>query len=424
MYVLPLFDVKLQKGSLNKLKIDAFPLADLLTLFSIHDMARLSQLPDELLVAIWQHILGPDDIENFASVSKRIRATGSQSLQEHIMITISYARLVIPYGYKALSCLLFELVQNPRISFYVRKLKIHLSWHIHKSHDCRCYSEHDLSLSRQALIKSDLVQSDEIASYLSDIEDRNDDIFAAFILMHLKSFQTLELYIDDPVRHQCPIYSTIERMMTLPSALALSRLTNVVLRFTPVYVEFGEVIKWLKVFSALPSLRSIQICDCDNSLGQNEYTLVSSEWPRCTDIKDLYLKNCRITCNFLRVCLANTTALQRLRYHVERSFMGDCSGPFLPSHCQVLKDLLPSSIERISLRHQLLQPGRQTRAIHELILHLAEFKKNKYPVLRELEVIINPSSNYPQWDDELDEHMKDECSKAGITLEIILAFLL
>ena len=89
-------------------------------------MASFSDLPNELIVEIWSHILQPKDIENFAMASKTIRTLAGKILVDHRKLTRDLSTLDISNSRSRFSPagLLKEILTNPRVAFYIKTVVI------------------------------------------------------------------------------------------------------------------------------------------------------------------------------------------------------------------------------------------------------------------------------------------------------------
>ena len=85
-------------------------------------MASFSNLPNELIVEIWSHILQPKDIENFALTSKTIRTLAGKILVNHRKFTRELSTFDIDSSMSRFSAAgwLKEILINPRIALYIK----------------------------------------------------------------------------------------------------------------------------------------------------------------------------------------------------------------------------------------------------------------------------------------------------------------
>ena len=89
-------------------------------------MASFSDLPNELVVEIWSHILQPKDIENFALASKTIRTLAGKILVDHRKLTRELSTFDIGCSKSRFSpaALLKEILTNPRVALYTKTVVI------------------------------------------------------------------------------------------------------------------------------------------------------------------------------------------------------------------------------------------------------------------------------------------------------------
>lgn len=96
-------------------------------------MARFNDLPNEIILTIIPLVL-PDDLESFSSTCRLIKALATRARQQHQELkreyrTWTYAEPWEPY--KRLHVLLRMILENPRLAYYVKELKVrrmYLGW--------------------------------------------------------------------------------------------------------------------------------------------------------------------------------------------------------------------------------------------------------------------------------------------------------
>ena len=86
-------------------------------------MAQLSSLPNELLRHILGHVM-PEDLENFAQVSKHIRSISNSALEEHRQLIRKYTSLTGLAVGGAVEPLLKDVLADPRIGNYVKRIDL------------------------------------------------------------------------------------------------------------------------------------------------------------------------------------------------------------------------------------------------------------------------------------------------------------
>ena len=96
-------------------------------------MAKFSDLPNELILEIWSHIVQPKDVENFALTSTRIRTLASRRFREHRHLTRKYSTLHSEHPNSRVSAagLLKDIATNPHAALYVKNFtipKVHVRW--------------------------------------------------------------------------------------------------------------------------------------------------------------------------------------------------------------------------------------------------------------------------------------------------------
>ena len=87
-------------------------------------MTTFSDLPNELLYETL-HLTLPEDLENFAQISKRIQEVARPLLADHRALIRKYRRFEnILNGKKAITLLLQDFLTNPHIGHYVRQARV------------------------------------------------------------------------------------------------------------------------------------------------------------------------------------------------------------------------------------------------------------------------------------------------------------
>ena len=93
-------------------------------------MTGFNDLPNEIVLELWHHVLLPDDVASFALVSKRIFALATPSLKEHHRLRSKYAVLENESSKDGsmLAPLLKDVLLYPYIAFYVKNICV-CDWH-------------------------------------------------------------------------------------------------------------------------------------------------------------------------------------------------------------------------------------------------------------------------------------------------------
>lgn len=90
-------------------------------------MAQFSTLPNELLRNILGNVM-PEDLENFAQASKHIRSISSPALKKHRRLIRKYTSLSGPAAADTVEPLLIDVLADPRIGHYVKKIDLCRVW--------------------------------------------------------------------------------------------------------------------------------------------------------------------------------------------------------------------------------------------------------------------------------------------------------
>ena len=299
-------------------------------------MARFSDLPNELVITVWHHVLDPDAIESFALVSKKVYALGSSFIAEHNKLEREFSCVahskhdIIPNITTRPADTLKELLLRPRTALYVRNVFID-SWRFTWIQSFRTiiscdyaeYPEEDMELFRQAIKSSPFILKDEIRDWVYYLEDGDEEVIYCLILMLLPNVHLLNLFRmgSDGTR----LAITIKRIAMSQDTEALSRLTVVLL-----WKGYGEVfrdIELMHVFAAVPSVKAIELgivgnyhscvkfyvkfypCDCDaeGHIREGRHFLLP---PKTSTVKHLTFSRCDLDKEILFEFLEGLQALE------------------------------------------------------------------------------------------------------------------
>ena len=425
-------------------------------------------MPNEITLMIIRLVL-PDDIESFTSTCTQIYNVATEDLERHRTLKRKHrvygyedpSRYRDPRLYSApyplsnrcsLAQLLDEILQEPRIAFYVHEVSIHgwrRKWSAQEHLEIMRpenrhlpYSEGTISRLRKAV--SDLVPQDEVSSWMRCIRSGCEDPIISLLLLLLPNLSTLKLnHLGEELEYLCDTLYHISNMKS--PAAPLSRLRHVQV---PRYLELVDI------FAAIPSVRSIH--------GFNIHEFITdTDWdtdlaPRTSKLEDLTFATCIINpkrfCEFLETfealrsftyhsdiekirndqrmefdpfwirsglsaCARSTLQSLTLLSHDKKSnFMGDirCFRAVRHLHTETqlllrqasmhhdetsLAKTLPPKLEILKLECSGL--GDEI-GIARLISTLAKLKKEYVPALREVEVVtrngisdFNTSTDYP-----------------------------
>lgn len=240
-------------------------------------MGNLSDLPNELIVEVWRHVLDPEAVESFAVTSKIIYELGSAFIKEHYELKAKFSYLDhCQYDVDdnrpadTLECLLL----NSRTALYVRDISID-AWRDGWDPDDPTsstrfrhspYSEESMELFRGALRCSPFVPQHEVEHWIKELESGDEDGIHALIIMQLPNLQAFRLENLGP--SQLRLSRTIQRIANADHTSALSRLAEVYLQPSDCSVS-GDV-DWIHTFSAVPSVKIFKKCSVGNDLDCGE----------------------------------------------------------------------------------------------------------------------------------------------------------
>ena len=223
-------------------------------------MAHFSDLPNELVIEIWRHVLDPEAVENFALASKKIYALGSAFIQKHNELSARFSS-INHCEYDAMNRpadTLRESLLNPRASLYVRRVSID-GWRLRFDEKYhlkipRWYPEETMDLLRQAITKSPFIRPEQVTNMIDELERGDEDVVLALIaerLPNVKAFRLLRVQ-----ENELRLSDAIHYIAQSQDTETLSRLEEVLLG-PEEDLRYADHV-WVQVFSALPSVKSIQ----------------------------------------------------------------------------------------------------------------------------------------------------------------------
>lgn len=183
-------------------------------------MAIFSDLPNELILGIWDYVIEPDDVESFALVSKRIYGLSSQSLNEHARLKRQYSNIWISFreGNYEPADLLEKILLDTRIAFYINGLQIAISrplWQWETTPQAYC--KDTMSLFQAAIHASPLVTSSEEEDWITDVGKGNEDTLVALIIMQLSKIKEFSFFVSSRDEGHY-LLRTLERITQLSEA--------------------------------------------------------------------------------------------------------------------------------------------------------------------------------------------------------------
>lgn len=290
-------------------------------------MARLSDLPNEIILAIIPLIL-PNDIESFASTCKKIYNLAAEELERHRALKRKYAlyRFCDRSGSSQFFPwqLLDMVLRKPRTAFYVQEMSIKsVEWW---TGNLNMLQPKD-AVSRRRKAISKLVPEDEVPMWLSSIESGSLDPNISLLLLLLPNLSTVRFEYSF-VGDQACLHGTLSRIaeMKCPGA-PLSRLRHVQIR-NP---KDNTGLDLVGLFAALPSVRSI------HGWGIKAFNFDANSdtdtAPRTSNLEDLVLAECSINPKRLYLFLETFKALRSFAYSDDpllRDYSYDTTAEFDP----------------------------------------------------------------------------------------------
>lgn len=175
-------------------------------------MTGFNDLPNEIVLKLWHHVLPPDDIASFALVSKRIFALATPSLKEHHRLKSKYAVLENERSEDGsmLAHLLKDVLLYPYIAFYVKNIHIcdwHTCWEdprlFQELDDMGNYASHvpypelDMKLFKDSIRKAKNLFPRKKDFWIRLLENGHEDPILALLLSLLPNLCALSL--EDPL---------------------------------------------------------------------------------------------------------------------------------------------------------------------------------------------------------------------------------
>lgn len=303
-------------------------------------MTGFNDLPNEIVLELWHHVLPPDDIASFALVSKRIFALATPSLREHHRLKSKYAVLKSD-GSKdgnMLAHLLKDILLYPYIAFYVKDIRI-CDWQTcwedptlfpfddvgtHALHVP--YPEQDMGLFRDNICKAGNLFPCEEDFWISLLESGHEDPILVLLLGLLPNLCALSLE-DIPLRTRLP--TAIHRIAETPISTSFSKL-----RVVELSSSISGQSDHIQPFLLLPSVEKVSCYDLGDYLlvpNVPNYRVAS----RSSNLTELMFDSCPAMANHLPVLLKGIKELKKFTYvaiseTVKSSWIRSC----LLNNCQ------------------------------------------------------------------------------------------
>ena len=423
-------------------------------------MATFSQFPNEMITAIWEYVLEPQDVESFALVSKRIYAIGAPFVDEHNKLKkeYSFSDTVVHES------LLKKILLWPRVALYVTHLSIGDYQNRWDDDDLlsyqTSYSDDDIKFIIEVVRRADSVPRNEIEDWVTAVKDGNEDPIVALLLLLLPNLCTMTLAIlPDSF---CRLAETFRRISETKNSPFLTRLATINLDFYSTSEDDFMAWKWINMSAKLPSVQSIHVEDIRSNNIEDMIRYRQCFKPGSSTIKELVLAESKICPQLMIQLFSSFKALKKFTYsspdvRFEPFWMGKALVAFANHSLESLKitaertggvgtlgsfrgctilqeletdvhllvekdrfhtlvDLLPGSIEKVHLH-----TGYYSRcASLSLIVEVFKTAKSQLlPNMRMLTLSLEPWAGLSQEDKELIKTWEKTCSDLGIELSVI-----
>ena len=438
-------------------------------------MVTFSQLPNEMIMWIWEYVLEPQDVESFALVSKHISAIGAPFVDEHNKLKKENASFRVGFltTEDAPMLLLRKILLWPRVAFYVTHLSIGpllTDWDdLNNNIDPELSSYHfaypadDMELFVEAIRKADSVPRNEVEAWVTELKDGVEAPIVALLLLLLPNLCTMTLGIESDF--WCQLTETFKRISETKDSPFLTRLTTVNL---DVHKRFGdEVMDWelLSMSATLPSVQSIHVArigliDIERLIKQTR-----SFEPGSSTIEELSFIESSICPKSMFQLFESIKALKRFTYSnpdedtqpFEPFWMGKALVAYAKHSLELLKitaeqtegvgtlgsfrgctklreleteihllvekdrfhtlaDLLPVSIEKV---HLYTGDHSCFDSVLRVIEAFEKAKSQLLPNMRVLTLSLGPRVRLSQEDKELIKTSEKKCWDLGIELSVI-----
>ena len=303
-------------------------------------MAGFNDLPNEIILGVWPHVLGPDDIASFALVSKRVFELGTSFLEEDRRLRSKYT-IVENSSYHALAHALNDVLLNPHIAFYVRNLHVYNcreSWenpwidYEYDDTDAQedlSYPEPYMNLFRNEIRSADYLLPSESNARIQLLEDGHEEPIVASLLNLLPGLCTLKL---EAIPFVTDLFTVVHRMIKKSSSESFPRLTEA--SFSCISSDENEGIALVKLFLLLPSVRKIS-CYSFTDLWPKRGIPDCIIAPRSALITELVFHQCSDITQGLSSLLGGIKALKKFTYVLQAGTINASSlHSTLIQHCR------------------------------------------------------------------------------------------
>lgn len=254
-------------------------------------MAHFSSLPNELIREILT-LVQPEDLENFAQLSRNVFRLAFPFLNEHRALIRKYHTLRNDIDPGATATLLSTVIANPRIGSYVKKVDLSRL----KESMANAYAKKELEIFTTAALDSECLKRpseedvlDEREFWSNTIQDGNEDILLAILLPLLPNLEALSVEAGST---QPNWYGSAIEQAASATRPTLCKLAHI--RLNP---RGGDAyhITAVQKFCALPSVRVLTApkatgVNCLHELSPDTKSDVThlKLWESCIDSKALY----------------------------------------------------------------------------------------------------------------------------------------
>ena len=227
-------------------------------------MARFNDVPNEIILSVWAHVLAPEDIASFALVSKLVFELGTAFLEKDRRLRSKYT--IVENNRSKRDCVLAHLLNdvllNPHIAFYVKYLHVcrwRESWENHwieyddtDAQEDLSYHEPYMNLFGNETRNADYLLPSENNARIQFLEDADEEQVLASLLNLLPGLCTLKL---EAIPFMTDLFTVVHRMIKKSSSESFPRLRNVYL--SGISSDENEGIALVRLFLLLPSMRKI-----------------------------------------------------------------------------------------------------------------------------------------------------------------------
>lgn len=252
-------------------------------------MTPLTDLPTELLISISDEVY-PADLVNFACACKQLHSAATRALSHHRKLQRQYGNVGNHDGGTRkveLPDLLKEVLDNRRLSFYIRRLGLR-DLETTGDGDPRCDPadlDRIFKLAKNCGLNpldSEEESDDYVDGWYARLKESSEETFAALVISQLTRLSTLEWQADD-VEVPYLFLEMCQKLIALGSTHLFPNLTTVVLQRDLADYEPGPLdIDVLAYFMDLPSVKTIH---ARNVVGQcSNKTMMSRKTSNVTTL--------------------------------------------------------------------------------------------------------------------------------------------